>query len=203
MSTAELTTADLATWLAEQTWSDFAQSLAAYYNRKGTLSDKQEASARSMYAKMAAKAAKAITTEPVATEIGFYMMADTVYRVKQSKSGNLYAMRRTGGEWVYAGAPGRIGLLAAHAITPEVAAQYGADTGVCIFCNAELDDREGLGRIVGVGPVCSKKHLGLTQRQLAERLGIDLDAKPVARWEVLEQEWSETAMWEQELGGLL
>ena len=63
---------------------------------------------------------------------------------------------------------------------------------------AELDDREGLGRVVGVGPVCSKKHLGLTQRQLAERLGIDLDAKPVARWEVLEQEWSDLATWERE-----
>lgn len=198
MSTAELTTDALAAWLAQQTWSDFAQSLAAHYDRKGALSEKQEASARSMYAKMAAKAAATITAEPVATEVGFYMMADTVYRVKQSKSGNLYAMRRTGGEWVYAGAPVRIGLLASHAITPEVAAQYGADTGICIFCNAELDDREGLGRVVGVGPVCSKKHLGLTQRQLAERLGIDLDAKPVARWEVLEQEWSDLATWERE-----
>lgn len=201
MTTAELTTDALATWLSEQTWSDFAQSLANHYNRKGALSEKQEASARSMYAKMAAKAAATITTEPTASALGFYLMGQVVYRVKQSKTGNLYAMRRTsGGEWVYAGAPARIGLMATSVITPEVAAQYGADTGICIFCNAELDDREGLGRIVGVGPVCSKKHLGLTQRQLAERLGVDPDAKPVARWEALEQEWSELATWEREQG---
>lgn len=201
MTTAELTTDALATWLSEQTWSDFAQSLASHYNRKGALSEKQEASARSMYAKMAAKAADSITTEPTASALGFYLMGQVVYRVKQSKTGNLYTMRRTsGGEWTYAGAPARIGLMATSVITPEVAAQYGADTGICIFCNAELDDREGLGRIVGVGPVCSKKHLGLTQRQLAERLGVDLNAKPVARSEALEQEWSELATWEREQG---
>lgn len=205
LTTAELATADLAAWLAQQTWSDFAQSLAAYYDRKGALSTEQERSARSMYAKVAArnasKAAPIIVN--AASEPGFYLMDEVVYKVQMSKTGNLYAKRRISGGWEYAGGVRYVGLTPDHAVTPEVAAQYGAETGVCIFCNAELDDREGLGRIVGVGPVCSKKHLGLTQRQLAERLGVDPDAKPVARWEVLEQEWSETAMWEQELGGLL
>ena len=47
---------------------------------------------------------------------------------------------------------------------------------MCIFCNAELDDKDGLGVRVGVGPVCAKKHLGMTQRQLVARLGIDIDS---------------------------
>jgi hypothetical protein len=171
MST-DITTDALVAWLGQQNWSEFAQSLAAYAARKGSLTAAQEASARSMYAKMAAKAAATVTA-PAVTETGFYLAADVVYKVVQSKTGNLYAKRRVAGAWDYAGAPGRLGITPDHKVTPEIAAAYGAATGICMFCNAELDDREGLGRVVGVGPVCSKKHLGLTQRQLADRLGID------------------------------
>jgi hypothetical protein len=172
MSTETITTDALVAWLGQQNWSEFAQSLAAYAARKGNLTAAQEASARSMYAKMAAKAAIKVTA-PAVTETGFYLADDVVYKVVQSKTGNLYAKRRVDGAWDYAGAPGRLGITPDHKVTPEVAAAYGAATGICMFCNAELDDREGLGRVVGVGPVCSKKHLGLTQRQLADRLGID------------------------------
>lgn len=171
MST-DITTDALVAWLGQQNWSEFAQSLAAYAARKGSLTAAQEASARSMYAKMAAKAAATVTA-PAVTDTGFYLAADVVYKVVRSKTGNLYAKRRVAGAWDYAGAPGRLGITPDHKVTPEIAAAYGAATGICMFCNAELDDREGLGRVVGVGPVCSKKHLGLTQRQLADRLGID------------------------------
>ena len=50
--------------------------------------------------------------------------------------------------------------------------EYGVRTGVCLFCSAELDDKDGYGHRVGVGPVCAKKHLGKTQKQLAEELGV-------------------------------
>ena len=45
----------LADWLAEQTWSDFAVSLADQYRRKGSLSPKQIESATSMRAKVEAR----------------------------------------------------------------------------------------------------------------------------------------------------
>ena len=196
MST-DITTDALVTWLGQQTWSDFAQSLATYAARKGGLTAAQEASARSMYAKMAAKVAAKVTA-PAVTEVGFYLADDVVYKVVESKSGNLYAKRRVDGAWTYAGAPGRVGLTPDHKVTPEVAAAYGAATGICMFCNAELDDREGLGRVVGVGPVCSRKHLGLTQRQLAERLGVDPADYRARTPEELETLWAEEALRESE-----
>lgn len=49
--------ADLAAWLATQTWSEFAQDLAATYRRTGRLSERQVASATSMRTKCEAKAA--------------------------------------------------------------------------------------------------------------------------------------------------
>ena len=189
----------LVTWLSTQHRSDFAQSLVRYYRRNGRLSERQEAAAQNMYAKAhpvqvdpeivgeacandchdycdhgnedegRMVAAEIAATEPMTP--GFYMIETTVYKVKRSQAGNLYAVRRTETGWEYA--PGAIrNLTVAHKITPEVAAEHGIATGICIFCNAELDDADGLGKRVGVGPVCCRKHLGMTQRQLAERLGV-------------------------------
>jgi hypothetical protein len=57
--------ADLAAWLAEQTWSDFAQSLAEQFSRTGKLSDKQVASGTSMRTKVEARnKAKAEAPKP-------------------------------------------------------------------------------------------------------------------------------------------
>lgn len=178
--TPEIPTADLAAWLGEQTWSSFAMDLARYYARNGRLSDRQEASARSMYAKVAARQAArqaapvAEVAEPVGE--GFYVVDDTLYKVVTAGHGGRYAMRRgDAGGWQYARGVIRT-ITDDQRVTPEQAVAYGLRTGICMFCNAELDDREGLGAIVGVGPSCSRQHLGLTQRQLAERMGIDVAA---------------------------
>src|SRR6478735_790498 len=56
----EPTLNELAEWLAEQTWSDFAVSLANFYRARGFLTPKQEQAARSMRAKILAKAAMKI-----------------------------------------------------------------------------------------------------------------------------------------------
>lgn len=174
MTTTQTTTPapsipELAEWLGAQRWSDFASSLFAYFTRTGTLTEGQYNAGLKMHAKMAQRTPVAERT-PVA--VGFYLVGETVYKVKESKTGNLYAMGREDGAWAYMGAPHRVGITEAHAVTPEMAAQYGAATGICLFCQAELDDKDGLGALVGVGPVCSRKHMGLTQRQLAERLGL-------------------------------
>lgn len=53
---------DIYIWLKGQTWSEFAMSLAHFYERQGYLSSKQRASAESMRAKVEAKQAQAPKT---------------------------------------------------------------------------------------------------------------------------------------------
>lgn len=55
----------LVAWLAEQTWSEFAQSLAKQHARTGSLSPNQIASATAMRAKCEAKRPKVTTPAPV------------------------------------------------------------------------------------------------------------------------------------------
>lgn len=55
---------DLVAWLAEQTWSDFATSLADFHRRHGFLSPKQISSARSMQAKVLARQAERAQRTP-------------------------------------------------------------------------------------------------------------------------------------------
>jgi hypothetical protein len=175
MTTTTDPVADLAEWLATQTWSDFATDLARYYRRTGTLSERQVAAAERMRAKITARAAAeaAVPERPPVTEPGFYLLDAEVWRVQKARHGDhLYAKRRgTAGGWEYV-AGGIRRLSAEDRITPAQAAEHGLTTGICIFCDADLDDRDGLGHRVGVGPVCARKHLGMTQRQLAEHLGL-------------------------------
>lgn len=198
----QATITEVADWLATQHRSDFAQSVARYFRRNGRMSPAQEAAARRMYdrAHPAVVApeivgeacgngvhdycdhgnddeARAVNAEIAADRaevgVGFYCKGGIVYKAKRSQRGHIYMMQRTeAGEWVYVGSPQRAGIVATDKVTPEFAAAHGVATGICIFCNAELDDRDGLGARVGVGPVCCRNHLGMTQRQLAERLGV-------------------------------
>lgn len=202
MPTATITTETLVAWLSTRTRSGFAQSLVTYYRRNGRLTPNQERVARGMYddahqvsempAEVVGEAcgngdhshcdhgnedeARAANMEMAATPAplvpGFYLLDGVLYRARYSQAGRLYAMRRgSEGGWEYErGAIMR--LTADHKVTPEIAAEHGLRTGICLFCNAELDDRDGLGKRVGVGPVCCRKHLNMTQRQLAERLGV-------------------------------
>lgn len=191
--TTEVALTDLINWLRTRTRSGFAQSLVRYYDRNGRLTDNQARAARGMYSEahpvqavpevdcdrdnepeayLAARdRAEAEAVIPAPVTPGFYLIDGEVWKAKYSATGNIYAMRRTAEGWEYVRGGVRR-LTADHRITPEVAAEHGVRTGICIFCNAELDDADGLGKRVGVGPVCCRKHLGMTQRQLAERLGV-------------------------------
>jgi len=173
MSTIETPIAPIATvvdWARNQRWSQFAMSVADYFTAKGTLTEKQETAIRAMFVKHNAKVEVAKPANEV-TEVGFYLVGHLIYKVKLSERGHLYAMRRDENGWQYERGAVQV-LRATDKVTAEVAMEYGVRTGVCLFCNAELDDKDGYGHRVGVGPVCAKKHLGMTQKQIAEKLGV-------------------------------
>jgi hypothetical protein len=173
MTTIEAPIAPITTvveWARNQRWSNFAMSVADYFEAKGTLTEKQEMAIRAMFAKHTAKAEVAKPADEV-TEAGFYLVGHLIYKVKVSEQGNLYAMRRDETGWVYERGAVKV-LRASDKVTAEVAMEYGVRTGVCLFCNAELDDKDGYGHRVGVGPVCAKRHLGMTQKQIADKLGV-------------------------------
>lgn len=151
--------AELATWLGQQTWSQFAQSLASAYARYGRLTDRQEASARSMYAKAQARQAQRQVQAPAnpVTEVGMYRLGDDIYRVKLSQAGRLYAMRFTPqGESRFAYEGGAIHRLSAdNRMTVEDAQAVGAQVGMCCVCGRDLIVEENIAR--GIGPVCARR----------------------------------------------
>lgn len=157
--TPSLSVSDLATWLAEQRWSSFAQSLASAFARYGRLTERQEASARSMYAKAQARQAGRQAQAPVnpVTEVGMYRLGDDIYRVKLSQAGRLYAMKFTpNGESRFAYEGGAIHRLSAdNRMTVEDAQAVGAQVGMCCVCGRDLIVEENIAR--GIGPVCARR----------------------------------------------
>lgn len=157
--------ADLAAWLAEQTWSNFAQSLAADYRRRGTLSERQVAAAMSMRAKCEARdaargaAAARPAAAPAAPTVGpgLYMIDGEIYRVALNRAKTrVYAKRLVGRRsWAYA--PGVVNRLTdADLVTAERAAEFGHHRGFCCNCGADLTDDRSLA--AGYGPVCARNN---------------------------------------------
>lgn len=151
---------EVITWATDQRWSQFAQSLVAQYQRKGSLSQAQVDALTRMYLKMMAKAqAKAqapVNPDPV-TEPGMYAKDGAVYRVKCSEAGHLYAMRfdpsgATKSErFTYA--KGVIATLcASDRMTLEQASALGLRFGICCVCGRELTAEKSVD--AGIGPVC-------------------------------------------------
>lgn len=157
--TTEITVAELAAWLADQRWSQFAQSLATAFARFGRLTERQEASARSMYAKAQARQAQRQAQAPAnpVTEVGMYRLDDTIYRVKRSQAGRLYAMRFTpegASRFAYEG--GAVYRLSAdNRMTLADAEAVGAQVGMCCVCGRDLIVAENIAR--GIGPVCARR----------------------------------------------
>lgn len=150
------TLGELVAWAEKQSWSDFAQSLVAQYQRKGHLSDAQVASLTKMYLKVIAKVSAPKPTNPV-TEPGMYAKNGKVYRVKRSESGNLYAMlydpfgATTAERFIYA--RGIISTLSADdRMTVDDVSAIGLQFGICCVCGAELTAKQSVER--GIGPVC-------------------------------------------------
>lgn len=99
---------------------------------------------------------------------GIYQSTDgtgTLVKIKLSQQGHLYAlildrMNETDkGEWGYAtGLAGNIRRdpSLVSKLTAEQAAQFGQQTGACVFCARELTDDRSI--TVGYGPTCADKH---------------------------------------------
>ena len=157
--TPSLSVSDLAVWLSNQRWSQFAQSLASAYQRYGRLTERQEASARSMYAKAQERQAQRQAQAPAnpVTEVGMYRLGELVYRVKLSQAGRLYAMRFTPeGESRFAYEGGAINRLSAdNRMTLADAQAIGAQVGICCVCGRDLIVQANIE--AGIGPVCARR----------------------------------------------
>ena len=169
----------LVEWLAAQTWSSFAVSLAEQYKTRGSLSPKQLSSAKSMKAKMDAKAEREAEATPSGidlTEIpsGYYAVpgGDTRLKVRiaHGKPGSKwdgwtfvsdgaeygqrknYGSQRPGGTY-----KGDIAeQLSAIVAAPEAAQRaYGRLTGTCGACGRLLEDESSIE--AGIGPICESK----------------------------------------------
>lgn len=81
------------------------------------------------------------------------------YKVVQSPStGNWYAKKWDGGQWLYCGRRPLYFITTDDKVTAEQAARFGAVTGSCIFCMRTLTDERSI--TVGYGPICAD-HNGL------------------------------------------
>jgi hypothetical protein len=159
--------ADLAVWLGNQTWSDFAQNLAKYYRRHRTLTEAQIRSAVSMRNKAQARqvqrnVAQALPVPP----IGFYWESahSTVWFVRPARNGggHTYAMTKQAlaTSWTFERGgmvtlANRISTGAIVALTVEQAGALGHECGHCVICGRFLNDPDSVAR--GIGPVCAGK----------------------------------------------
>jgi len=156
-----ISVSELAVWLGQQAWSQFAVSLASQFARNGSLTPAQEASARSMYAKAQARQAGRVAQAPAnpVTEVGMYLNAESVaYRVKRSQAGRLYASRfvpeaqARADRFVYEG--GAVYRLdASMRMTLEQAKALGAQYSQCCVCGRDLSAEVSVE--AGIGPVCA------------------------------------------------
>lgn len=173
--------AGLAAWLEEQTWSQFAQSLAAQYRATKRLSPKQVEAAKSMKAKSDAKAAEKADTPTEDTGIDLTTIPSGTYAVPAGDTrlkvrirhatepgkwngwtfvddGAEYGQRKNYGRQAPGGTyQGQITdqLRAILANPAEAAAAYGRLTGHCAMCGRKLEDEASVA--AGIGPICAGK----------------------------------------------
>jgi plasmid stabilization system protein ParE len=175
---------ELAEWLAKQTWSEFAVSLAKQYAQRGSISPKQEAAAISMRNKVEAgrkrkaeaKAAAASDIDLSALPSGYYAVPGGGTRLKVRVARPTKASRWHGWTFVSDGAEygsrktyGKQGPEASAryegAIQDELRAilanpfeaqkAYGKLWGVCGSCGRMLEDADSIA--AGIGPICAMK----------------------------------------------
>ncbi len=145
-------------WLREQTWSDFAQSLAQAHQRYGSLTERQQAAAEKMRTEAKARNEGNAPQPAVDPEPGFYVVDGTFYRVQFNKDetrvyGKMF--HDEGKFWEYVGRK-PFGMLTADTkVTVEDAAKFGHAHGVCLMCGRTLSDPQSVAQ--GIGPICIKK----------------------------------------------
>jgi hypothetical protein len=160
-----ITLDELADWLHDQTWSDFAQSLSRQYLDTHRLSPKQEAAARSMHAKVLAKAATRLPAahrgEDPPKGLHVRPLDGAIIRVIATRNTGQIVGKELVAEdgdwhWLYRGKKGLRTLTADTLMSDEQARLWGWEYMQCINCFADLEDRRSLA--AGYGPVCSKNN---------------------------------------------
>lgn len=91
-----------------------------------------------------------------APTLGYYLRDGAMYRIVNNRAGTrqyakVLVVDGNHGRWEYAAGAMRL-LTPAYALTPEQAAEFGHQNGICGICGAELTDPQSVAR--GVGPVC-------------------------------------------------
>lgn len=159
--------ADLAGWLGDQTWSEFAQSVARYYRKHRILTDAQIRSGVSMRKKSQARDDLGVVAQALPVPaIGFYWepTTSTVWFVRPAanNAGHTYAMTKTALDTRWAFQRGGMATLANSIsigsivpLTVEQAGSLGHECGHCVICGRFLNDPESVAR--GIGPVCATK----------------------------------------------
>lgn len=169
---------ELVDWLEEQTWSDFAQSLAKQYRTKGSLSPKQVNAAKNMRKKVERKRKEKEAQETgldlSGVPSGYYAVpeGDTRLKVRIARGkdgtkwegwtfvsdGAEYGQRRNYGtqkpDGTYRGAI-EDKLRAIVEDPTEAMKAYGHLVGRCGACNRLLEDEESIRK--GIGPICAQK----------------------------------------------
>lgn len=164
---AALTTAQVADWLGQQGWSEFAQSLAAYHIQKGYLTEKQEAAGRSMMVKCTVREFKKAADRKATGEVptGMHKRADgTVVKVYTTQAGNLVGkvlvehvgFDGTTYEFDYRGKAALKGLSAETLMPMDEARKFGRLTSQCVNCLKQLKDERSLA--AGYGATCADNH---------------------------------------------
>lgn len=93
---------------------------------------------------------------PVITQPGFYELDGNIYKVKQGRSGRLYALHVTQGDTKGTFASGVVFRLTEDMkLTEERASAFGRITGQCLICGRTLTDPSSIDR--GIGPVCASR----------------------------------------------
>ena len=178
---AQMDRSDLAEFLAEQDWSDFAQSLAGQFEQRGTLSARQWAAAESMWVKAELKAIDREAAGEVAPGVALdasrlfegaeadrirVRVADRDYHLSRPTRGQwvgwVFIRDDASGERLGTQRPGQYvrgaddttteALRWAIANRTEAVAMFGHATGHCGICGRELTHPESVER--GIGPVC-------------------------------------------------
>jgi hypothetical protein len=94
------------------------------------------------------------------TPIGFHYAQGSVYRVRESSTGNMYAtqfVQDLYGAWSfqYVGRKPFNMFSESTIMTLEQAQEFGKNFGICVRCGALLTDDVSIAQ--GMGPVCIKK----------------------------------------------
>jgi hypothetical protein len=130
---------------------------------RGTLSDAEMVIVTAHMVAMRRSIDALLNAAPAAVTLakgGIYTVNGVLYSIRESKTGNLYAMQATGEpqegrklSWEYAKGAIRTVERSGVRLTAEQAAAIGHLTSHCCFCSLELTDQRSVD--MGYGPVCA------------------------------------------------